>query len=175
MYYPYLCSVLMNKDASKIMPSILLRCPTTSEADVGVMTSPLKFHFMLLLSDRWQQRGSLTQWHLMWEYVWTKDVSLNSFIQKKKSHSLTLISTCWMFMLTKQWIWAQWDGGCDNSVSDTDSSDNSEMIDKRCCVCHPHLSHHKMKSVLISSSTQIQRLPGNCIQSWLSISMHWES
>ena len=40
-----------------------------------------------------------------------------------------------MFMLTKQWIWAQWDGGCDNSVSGTDSSD--KWHDRQAMFCLP--------------------------------------
>lgn len=37
------------------------------------------------------------------------------------------------------------------------------------------LSHHKMKSILISSSMQILRLqPENSVQSWISVSVHWK-
>jgi len=66
-------------------------------------TLPPIFHSILLLCDRWQQRGSLTKWRLTWKWVWSKDVSLNSSVQKKM-HPLTSIDTCWTFMETKQWI-----------------------------------------------------------------------
>ena len=40
---------------------------------------------------------------------------------------------------------------------------------------HAQLSHHKMKSVSISSSARIGRLwLGNCVQSWISASMPWK-
>ena len=37
-------------------------------------------HYILLQCDRWQQRGCLTKWHLMWQCVWSKGVSMNSSI-----------------------------------------------------------------------------------------------
>jgi len=70
-------------------------------------TFPPTFHCMLLLCDRWQQRGTLTQWRLTWKCVWNKGVSLNSSMWKKW-HPLTFIDACWTFMETKQWMWAQW-------------------------------------------------------------------
>ena len=48
-------------------------------------TFPPTFHCILLLCDRWQQRGSLTEWYLTWKCVWSKDVSLNSSVQKKRA------------------------------------------------------------------------------------------
>ena len=80
-------------------------------------TFPPIFHYFLLLCDRWQQRCSLTEWRLTWKCGWSKVVSMNSSTQKKW-HPLTLIDTCWMFMETKQWMWAQWGGGwCISSVA----------------------------------------------------------
>ena len=75
----------------------------------GWTFSPV-FCYILLPCDRWQQRGSLTKWHLTWKCVWNKGVSLNSSMQKTW-HPLTFINTCWMFLKTKQWMWAQWGGG----------------------------------------------------------------
>ena len=49
---------------------------------------PPVFHYMLLLCDRWQQRGSLTKWHLTWKYIWSKGVGLNSSMLKI-AHPLT--------------------------------------------------------------------------------------
>jgi len=43
----------------------------------GVWTFPPVFHHMLMLRDRWQQKSSLTQWHLMWKYTRSKGVPLN--------------------------------------------------------------------------------------------------
>ena len=65
---------------------------------------------MFLPRDRWQQRGSLTKWHLTWEFWWSKDMSLN-FSLWKKWHPLTFINVCWTFIETKQWMWAQWGSG----------------------------------------------------------------
>ena len=72
---------------------------------------PPIFPYILLLCDRWQQRGSLTEWHLKWECIWSKGESLNSSMWKKKWPPLTFIDSCWTLMETKQWMWAQWDGG----------------------------------------------------------------
>jgi len=41
------------------------------------------FHYILLPCDRWQQRGSLTKWHLKWKCVWSRSVLSNSSMQKK--------------------------------------------------------------------------------------------
>ena len=78
------------------------------------------FHYILLLCDRWQQRGRLTKWCLTWEGIWSQDVSLNSSMCKKMS-SLAFVNACWMFMETKQWMWAQWGSGWCFSSSGRDS------------------------------------------------------
>jgi len=70
-------------------------------------TFPPVFLYILLLCDRWQQRGSLTKWYLTWKCVWSKVVSLNSFMWKRNgthSHSL---------MLAEHW-W-RWNSGCQHS------------------------------------------------------------
>ena len=41
-------------------------------------TFPPTFYYMLSLCDRWQQRGSLTTWHLTQARAWSKGVKLNS-------------------------------------------------------------------------------------------------
>ena len=43
---------------------------------------------ILFPCNRWQQRSSLTKWHLTWKCIWSKGVSLNSCM-RKKWHSLT--------------------------------------------------------------------------------------
>ena len=46
-------------------------------------TFPPIFHYILLLCDRWQQRGSLTKWCQPWKCIWSNSVSMNSSMQKK--------------------------------------------------------------------------------------------
>ena len=65
---------------------------------------------MLLLCDRWQQRGTLTKWRLVWKCIWSKDVEFSSSMRNKR-HSLAFVSTCWTLMVTKQWMWAHWGNG----------------------------------------------------------------
>ena len=46
------------------MPPVLLRWPLTPQVHVGGMAVEVETsHQHLLLCDRWQQRGSLTEWH----------------------------------------------------------------------------------------------------------------
>ena len=79
-------------------------------------TFPPASHYGLLLCDGWQQRGSLTKWRLTWNCKWSKGVSLNSFMQKA-FHPLAFIDTCWTFLESKQWMWAQWgDGWCSSAL-----------------------------------------------------------
>jgi len=96
----------------KIMHPILLCCLMMWEADAGGMAVEVKpiFHYVLLLCVRWQQRGSLTKRSMTWKCVWSKDVELNSSV-KEKCYPLTFIDAYWMFLETKQWMWAQWGSG----------------------------------------------------------------
>ena len=83
----------------------------TLEADGGgmaVKTEPLHQFSISLLCNRWQQRGTLTKWLLTKKCIWSKGVSLNFSICKKKWHPLTFIDVCWVFMETKEWLLAQW-------------------------------------------------------------------
>jgi len=80
-------------------------------------TFPPIFYSMLLLCDRWQQRGALTQWHLTWKCIWSKGVALNSSMWKT-SLPLSFIDACWMFMEIKQWKWAhRGSGWCLSAVA----------------------------------------------------------
>ena len=80
-------------------------------------TFPPVFHYILLLYNWLQQKGSLIKWHLTWKCVWRKGVELNSSLQKK-CHSLTFINICQMLLETKQWMWAQWGSGwCVSAVA----------------------------------------------------------
>ena len=80
-------------------------------------TFPPIFHYIFLLCDWWQLRGSLTNLCVTWQCTWSKGVSLNSSMWKKL-HSLIFIDTRWMFMETKQWMWAQQGSGwCVSAVA----------------------------------------------------------
>ena len=48
------------------------------------------FYQILLLCDRWQQRGSLTKWHLAWKFAWSIHIELNSSM-RKIWHPLTFV------------------------------------------------------------------------------------
>ena len=101
--------------ALKVMAPILLCWPTASEMDVhgmAVETEPacqysIKLFYCATDGSNeavWQNgiwRGNLHE---------AKGVTLNSST-KKKMHPLTFTDACWMFMETKQWMWAQWGGG----------------------------------------------------------------
>ena len=86
-----------------------------------------ELHYVFLLCDRWQQRGSLTKWHLKWQCEQSKGVELNSSIWKKW-RPLTFISACWMLMETKKWRWAQWSGGFSNHFSNDNSDSESPGV-----------------------------------------------
>ena len=86
----------------------------------------------------------------------------------KEWHPLIFVDASWTFIETKQWMWAHWGGRCCISAVVT-------VMWKTCNVPdgHAQLSHHEMKCVSVSSSTQISGLwPENCVQSWMLVSMH---
>jgi len=56
-------------------------------------TFPPISHYILLLHDRWQQRGSLTKRPLTWKCTWSRSVEVNSSTERKW-HPLTFINTC---------------------------------------------------------------------------------
>ena len=94
---------LNTRAAPKVMPPILLCWWYASRG----WTFPPKSYYMLWPCNRWQQRGTLTKWHLTWKCIWSKGVTLNSSMQKKW-HPLTFIDVCWTFMETKQCMWVHW-------------------------------------------------------------------
>ena len=53
--------------------------------------------YILLLCNRWQQRGSLTKWRLTWKHGWSKRVSLSSSMRKNctRWHLLTFAEHLW--------------------------------------------------------------------------------
>ena len=80
------------------------------------------------------------------------------------------MDTCWTFLETKQWMWTHWGGGCCLSAVTTMGWKTSHVLD-----CYAQLSHHEMTRVSISSFMQIGGLQSwNCVQSWISASMHWK-
>ena len=73
---------------------------------------------------------------------------------RKKLHPKKFIDACWTFTETKQWMLAQWGGGCRVSAVATATWKTSHDPD-----VHAQLSHHEMKSVSISMK------PGQTINS----------
>lgn len=49
---------------------------------------------MLWLCDRWQQKGALSVWNLMWKCVWSKGVPLNSSMPENIDIHLRLLNAC---------------------------------------------------------------------------------
>jgi len=81
------------------------------------------FHCMLLLCDRWQQRG--TDKNAIWHgSVWEAKVCPWISPCGKKWHPLAFINTCWTFMGTKQWMWVHWGSSWCVSVVDTRTVDH---------------------------------------------------
>ena len=73
-------------------------------------TFPPISHYILLPWNRWQQKGSLTKWHLTWKGVWSKGVSLNSSMQRK----WVPIDVCWWLLMLAECFWRP-DNGCEHS------------------------------------------------------------
>jgi len=61
--------------------------------------------YVLSLCGRWQQRGSLTEWCLTWQYGWSKIVSLNFSMQKNGTH--------WYSLMLAECIWRS-NSGCEH-------------------------------------------------------------
>ena len=124
-------------------------------------TFPPILHYMLLLFDKCQQRGSLKKWCLTCEAKVWRWIPPSG----KKLHPLMFIDACWTFMKTKQWG-GEW---CVSTVV-TVTWKTSDILNS-----HAQLSHHEMKNVSISSSIWISGLqPGNCVWSWISASKCWK-
>jgi len=93
--------------------------------------------------------------------------SIPSFRKKKKMHPFTLISTCWTFVETKQWMWAQWGSGWSIPAVVMVTQKISHVPDS-----NTQMSHHKMENDSVNTSTQIGGLwSKNCVQNWISASM----
>ena len=119
---------------------------------------PPEFCYGLLLCDRWQQRGSLTQWCLTWECRWSRGVELNSSMWRKW-YQLTFVDTCWAQTAdvnTVRWWVVRF--SCDIQVT--------------LQVLFTQLAHHKMKSISISSSPWVDWWWWLC---WKTGVCSWES
>ena len=90
-------------------------------------TFPPTFHYILLPCGRWQKRGSLMQWYLMWEGVWSKGVELNSSV-REKWHQLTFFDAWWMFIETKHWEHSEVVAGVFQAV-ETETGKMSHILD----------------------------------------------
>ena len=132
---PWELRLYYTRTAPKVISSILFCSFTMSEVDVGVME--------LIVGPSYQHsifchvivvRSSPTKQCVTWKSVWNKDVESDSSIQKKW-HPVTVINTCWMFMETKQWMWAQWGcGWCISAVAtDTGSPPLAQIITSMAC------------------------------------------
>ena len=82
-----------NNTSNFIMMTDNIRCRCWWYSSRGWTFPPL-FHYILLLCDRWQNRGSLTKCHLTWKCGWSKDASLYSSMQKK----IVPIDLCWLLL-----------------------------------------------------------------------------
>ena len=100
--------------ALKIMPPLLLRQSTTSEADVwGIAAEVEPSHQYFITCCRHvtvASRGAVWQ-----NGIWSEsahEARVCHWIPPcgKKMHSLAFINACWMLIETKQWMWAQWGG-----------------------------------------------------------------
>ena len=149
--------------ALEVMPLILLCWPMPSELDVSSMAAEVEpshkysVAFCCLVTD--DSRGAVWQngiWHASayeakrcnWIPPW-----------ENKCHPLTNIGACWTCMETQLWMWAHRGAGWWVSAMTTVFQKTSHVPGS-----HAELSLHKMKNILISSSTQIGRLWwGNCV------------
>jgi len=89
--------------------------------------------------------------------------------QLTSSQTTDIHQHCWMFVDTKQRLWAQRGGRWCISVAVTVMWKTSHVPDG-----HAQLSHQDIKNILISLSTGIGILqPGNCVWNWILASVSW--
>ena len=91
-------------------------------------TFPTIFHYILLLCDRWQQRGNLTKWCMTWKCIWSKGVSLNSSMQTKWHQWMSIHWSSLNIYGSKQWMWAQWGSACCISAEPTANSESLLLV-----------------------------------------------
>ena len=100
------------------MPPILLCWPTTWEADVGGMAVEVEpshhypVTFCCCVTDG--SRGAVwqnTMWHGSVQEATTESLHV------EKCHPLTFTDVYRRYTETKQWMWAQWDGGAVSGIA----------------------------------------------------------
>ena len=113
-------------------------------------TFPPIFLYVLLPCDRWQQRGSLSQQCLTWKCRWSKGVSLNASMQKKR-HPLT-------FIMFAECLWTS-NSGCEHSevVGGAFQHGDSGVKDK------PHSRHSCTAITPWNEEHTDQRVHENCL------------
>ena len=134
--------------------------------DSGGWTVPPIFHYMLLLCERRQQKGSLTEWCLTWKCVSSKGVTVNISMQKKNGslwHSSTLTEHLWgpnsecvhnEVVHSKHW---------------RHQYERQAMFQMAMHTCH-------VMKWISSRSAHLQGIgiSGNCVQCWTSASVCWK-
>ena len=170
--YIYIYIHIQVRTALKIIPLILWCSRTTSEVDIGGMEEEVElshpYSVMFCFHETDGSKGAVWQMASDME-VQMKQKYVTEFVHAGRMAPVTFIDACWMFMETKQWMWAQWSSGwCVSSVA-TATWKTWHVSDS-----HAQLSHHEMKSISISSSMWIFVLQaGDCGWRWISTSMHW--
>lgn len=101
-------------------------------------TFPPIFHYVSLLSDRWQLRGSLTEWCMMWKWYWNPSRQNNG----RHCHSLTL-AECW---------WRS-TSGCEHGVAGGGALQQSyQCWERQAALQAATNGHHTMKLRKLQSS-----------------------
>jgi len=140
--------------ALKIMSPISLSQLTISEVDVDCMAVEVEPSHQYSITCCCHMTDS--SWGTVWQnggwHESMDEAKVCHWIPPcgKKWHPLTFTDACETFVETKQWVWAQWGSGWCVSEVATTTWKTSHVAYK-----HAQLSHHKIKSVSISSSTQI--------------------
>ena len=141
--------------AAPKIPSILLSWSTIIEADVGdtvVEVEPSHQYSVTCCCHvtRWQQRGSLTEWCLTWQYCVT---------WKQRCHGIPPCGkngTHWYSLMFAEHTWGP-NSSCELNevVGDLFQQWHHRHERKTSCISDSHvqLSHHEMRSAWISSST----------------------
>jgi len=106
----YCMNWLITMDTLKVSPPVFFMLAHIVRSGMVVdIEHSHQYSITFCYCDRWQQSGSLIELHLTWKYVWSKGMLVNTSAEKELQ-PLIFISDCWIFMETKQWMWAWWGG-----------------------------------------------------------------
>ena len=123
------------KVAQKVMPSVLLCWPMTSEADVAVMAVEAQpSHQHSITCCCYATDGSKgTVWQNGIRCGSADEAKVSDWVPPcgKKWHVLMFIDVCWTFVETKEWMWAHWGGGWCISAVMTATWKTSHILDSR--------------------------------------------